>query len=301
MIERRVDGKTRKDHLDRYILKRSTKIPSRWGRICTATVQKIHTLRVLLDGTAEKIYAAALPALKCDTDSNYVPLNSVDRKFITKFLIGGVFAGQLQNLSNILKEITMDALERLVHFIRPVRNEQHPLFYDYESLNTLSLWSGSQWIIESLPSMRLPVESVRGAVKADAFFETVGSLYHVDYQGPALKPNTLDALIEKFVPIDGGTFHVKQKLSEEQMKKLFEKCVVSNKRVRVTFKQEDMKKIGDSTDPINYDKYYSKRKVRWQGNEVLFGNEDKKKLELFISRLDSMHEEWIWSKARLFS
>uniref|UniRef100_A0A1I7YLB0 F-box domain-containing protein n=1 Tax=Steinernema glaseri TaxID=37863 RepID=A0A1I7YLB0_9BILA len=146
--------------LDRPSLLASTRIPSAWGQICSVTSEKIHTLRVFLDGTAEKIYAVALPALKYDTDSKYVPLNSVDQKLITNFRIETVSPDQVQVLSNSWKEITLDKLQKLVHFIRPVRNKRHPLRYDDESLNTLTLRRGSQWINGKILSLRLPVDSV---------------------------------------------------------------------------------------------------------------------------------------------
>uniref|UniRef100_A0A1I7Y7S7 FBA_2 domain-containing protein n=1 Tax=Steinernema glaseri TaxID=37863 RepID=A0A1I7Y7S7_9BILA len=254
------------------------------------------------DGTAEKIYAAALPALKYDTDSKYVPLDSVDLKFVTNFRIETVTTIRVRAFSDSWKEITLDNLQRLVHFIRPVRNEIHPLVNDYGSLNTLRLDSRSQWINGKILSMRLPVESVTlWDVKSYEFFETAGTLYHVDYRGPTLKQSAIDALIEKFVPIDGGSFHVDEELSEEQMKKLFEKCALANREVSVMFILQNSTTMFDSTDPINYDKYYSERKVLEEGNEVLFGKEDKKKLELQICRWNMLWLKWTWSKERLSS
>uniref|UniRef100_A0A1I8AHZ1 Protein artemis n=1 Tax=Steinernema glaseri TaxID=37863 RepID=A0A1I8AHZ1_9BILA len=201
--------------LDRESLAKSTKIPSAWGEICTAISKKIHTLRVYLDGTAERIYAAAQPVQACNTNYNLlildisqaVPLDSIDLKFVTNFRIE-THTPFMIPLSSSYKEITLDELQRLVHFIRP-------------------------------------------------FFETTGPLYCVSYLGPALKQRTLDALIDKFVPIDGGCFHVHQKFSEEQMKKLFEKCVMSDQILTVTFVPEDIRKIFDSTGPIDYDKFFT--------------------------------------------
>uniref|UniRef100_A0A1I7ZZG8 F-box domain-containing protein n=1 Tax=Steinernema glaseri TaxID=37863 RepID=A0A1I7ZZG8_9BILA len=240
--------------LDRRSRERSTKVSSAWGEIFTATNKKIHTLRVILDGNTEKIYAAALPAV------------------------------------NIWKEITLEDLQRFVHFIRPVRNERHPLRCDYFSLSILRLRQESQWINGKLLSMRLPVDSVGlWEVKPAQFFETAGPLYDVGYYGPALKPSTLDALIEKFVPINDSSLHVHQKcfdelsvdqmsfdefmsllsgnfgsnvnanqsLSDKQLKKLFEKCAVANKEVTIRVTPKDSTQILDSTGPIDYDKYYS--------------------------------------------
>uniref|UniRef100_A0A1I8ALY9 FBA_2 domain-containing protein n=1 Tax=Steinernema glaseri TaxID=37863 RepID=A0A1I8ALY9_9BILA len=266
--------------LDLPSLWESTSIPSAWGQICTVTTKKIHTLRVVLDGSAEKIYVAALPALDNDVYYNYVSLNCVDLKFITNFRIETVPHDQVQVLSNSWNEITLDKLQRFVQFIRPVKNERHPLRYHDESLNSLSLWCESQWINGEILSMRLPVDSVDlWKVEADQFFENTGSLYYVNYYGPTLKRSA-----------------VRQWLSEEQMKKLFEKCAEANREVRVR-----VTTISDSTDPIDYDKYYSERKVLEHGTEVLFTNQDKKKLELRLFHSNRLWLEWKWSKERIFS
>uniref|UniRef100_A0A1I7YLH2 N6_N4_Mtase domain-containing protein n=1 Tax=Steinernema glaseri TaxID=37863 RepID=A0A1I7YLH2_9BILA len=176
------------------------------------------------------------------------------------------------------KEITLEDLKKLVHFIRPVRNERHPLSYDYNSANTLRLESGSKWINEKLLSMEIPVDYVfLWYVEAQEFFESTGPLYYVLYCVQALTPNTLDALIEKFVPIDGGCFTVYQSISEKQLKTLFEKCAVSNKKVRVSVPF-------DSTVVIDYGKYYSKKEVRDKGKVVIFSNENEDRLEFKMSR-----------------
>uniref|UniRef100_A0A1I8AU99 Peptidase_M16_M domain-containing protein n=1 Tax=Steinernema glaseri TaxID=37863 RepID=A0A1I8AU99_9BILA len=87
--------------------------------------------------------------------------------------------------------------------------------------------------------MRLPVDSVTlWDVEGAEFFEPAGPLFRFEYYGPTLKRSAVDALIEKFVPIDGGSFGVKQSISKEQ---------------------EDYTKIFDSTGPIDYDKYYSRK------------------------------------------
>uniref|UniRef100_A0A1I8ADR5 F-box domain-containing protein n=1 Tax=Steinernema glaseri TaxID=37863 RepID=A0A1I8ADR5_9BILA len=249
--------------LDHRSIRESTKLPSSWGEICTATCQKIHTLFVYLDGSSERIYAAAEPVQTCKpaldytTYSNVTSLDSVDPKFITNFQIET--NTRLIIPSSAWKEITLSDLQRLVHFIRPVRNERHPLHCDSESLNTLTLTHESQWINGQLLSLQLPVDCVTLWVdeEANKFFETAGPLYYLKYyEGPTLKRSAIDALIDKFVPIDGGDFHVRQRLSETQLKKLFEKCALANKEVSVSFMPEmlNYSKIFDSTGPIDYDK-----------------------------------------------
>uniref|UniRef100_A0A1I7YF54 mRNA (guanine-N(7))-methyltransferase n=1 Tax=Steinernema glaseri TaxID=37863 RepID=A0A1I7YF54_9BILA len=133
--------------------------------------------------------------------------------------------------------------------------------------------------------MRLPVDSVDlWEVEADEFFETAGPFYDVFYEGPTLKQSTLDALVEKFV----GYF-------DEQMKMLFEKCVLSNKTVRMVI-PEDYTRIFNSTSPIDHAKYYSERKIIEPGREVCFRNEDKEKLDLRVHHSFGGWVMWTWCK-----
>uniref|UniRef100_A0A1I7Z736 F-box domain-containing protein n=1 Tax=Steinernema glaseri TaxID=37863 RepID=A0A1I7Z736_9BILA len=277
--------------LDHRSLHASRDLPSMWGEICTAITNKIHTLLVHLDGSSEKIYAAAQPMLLYDDYSYAVSLDSVDPKFITNFRIEA-FDG-----FRSWKEITVDDLKKLVHFIRPVRNERHPLQYGSESLNTLRLDNRSRWISGQLLSMRLPVDMVdlRRVEGAD-LFEPAGPLYYVNYEGPAVKESTLDAFVEKFVPIDNGYFNVRLMLSEEHMKKLFEKCAVGNKTVQIWLIPEDSTKILDLTDPIDYDKYYSDREILRPWEIVRFGNKEKEKLTLQVYRSYGESIGWMWFK-----
>uniref|UniRef100_A0A1I8AUN0 FBA_2 domain-containing protein n=1 Tax=Steinernema glaseri TaxID=37863 RepID=A0A1I8AUN0_9BILA len=274
---------------DRPSVRESTKIQI-WGKICTATVKKIHTLRVYLDGSSKKIYAAALPALECGY-SNVVSLDTIDLKFITNFWIETqIFS--METLPSSYKEITLDDLQRFIHFIRPVRNERHPLRCDYESPNTLELSRESQWINGQLLSMRLPVESVTlRNVEAAQFFETAGPLYYINYEGPALKQSTFDALIEKFVPIDGGSFNVKQSISDEQVTKLLEKCALSNKTVSIWVLPEDSTQIHDSTYQHDYVRYYSETIER--AKAFCFGSKEKEKLQLQVCHYKGSIG-WMW-------
>uniref|UniRef100_A0A1I8AU59 Thioredoxin_14 domain-containing protein n=1 Tax=Steinernema glaseri TaxID=37863 RepID=A0A1I8AU59_9BILA len=143
--------------------------------------------------------------------------------------------------------------------------------------------------------MGLPVDSVDlRQVEANKFFETADPLYCVSYLGPALKQSTLDAIVEKFVPIDNGFFHVRQSISDEQMKKLFEKCVLSNKTVTIWAIPNDFTKIFDSRGPIDYSKYFSVKLILREGKLVRFGNKEKDKLELQVRLYELV--EWSWSE-----
>uniref|UniRef100_A0A1I7YLM6 F-box domain-containing protein n=1 Tax=Steinernema glaseri TaxID=37863 RepID=A0A1I7YLM6_9BILA len=285
--------------LDRRSLRESTKIPSAWGQICTATRKKIHTLRVFLDGEKKKIYAAAQPPLLYDAYSSATSLDSVDPKFVTNFWIETCSTYGHRKLPSSYKEITLFNLKRLLHLIRPSRNERPPLCYDNTSLNTLKLKNGSQWINGKLLSMRPPADSVDLVLDeecegAEEFFASTGPLYHVHYEGPTLKRSTVDALIEKFVPIEGGYFNMHQSFSYNQQKKLFEKCVVANKKVRVYVLSEKSTKSSDLVGLVDYIKYYSKKEVLRQGKIVIFSNEEEEKLEFRMSRSCNRWLLWDW-------
>uniref|UniRef100_A0A1I7Y9L0 F-box domain-containing protein n=1 Tax=Steinernema glaseri TaxID=37863 RepID=A0A1I7Y9L0_9BILA len=282
--------------LDHESLSESRSIHSRWGQVCTVTCEKIHTLLVFLDDTAGKIYAVALPALKCDTYSNYVPLDSVDLKFVTNFWI--TTSGS--DKPNTWKEITLDDLKKLVCFIKSTRNERPPLRCDYKSLNNLTL------IYErtKLLSMRFPVDSVSLAIdeeleEAEEFFKNAGPLYSVNYlQGPTSKPNTLDAIIDKFVPIDNGYFKVRQRFSKKQLTRLFEKCAISGKKVQIWVLPDDPTNSSDSVDFVDYDKYYSEKEVLEGGKTLLFSNGEEPNLKVRVERVNAGWLQWKWSGAR---
>uniref|UniRef100_A0A1I7Y495 F-box domain-containing protein n=1 Tax=Steinernema glaseri TaxID=37863 RepID=A0A1I7Y495_9BILA len=267
--------------LDRKSLEKSTKLPSAWGQICTETCKKIHTLRMLLDSEKEKIYAAAQPAL---SEYRSVSLGSVDLKFITNFRIETRSRSATSDLVNHWKEITLNDLQRLVHFIRPVRNERHPFQYDYNSFNILSVTHESDWISGKLLSMRLPVDMVTLSY-VNGFFESEGFLYFFRYHGPTLQQSAVDALIEKFVPIDYGRFNLHHSISDEQVTKLFEKCVISNKKVTVSAAVS-----GKSLDFMDLAaKHYSKKKIGEEGKVLAFFNGAEATLGLVVH----LHEEWI--------
>uniref|UniRef100_A0A1I7Z0X4 DDE_Tnp_1 domain-containing protein n=1 Tax=Steinernema glaseri TaxID=37863 RepID=A0A1I7Z0X4_9BILA len=118
-------------------------------------------------------------------------------------------------------------------------------------------------------------------------------VFNYDYDGPVLRRSAVDALMERFVSIDGGYFCLDRTFSEEQLKKLFEKCMMANKKVWVRVLSEHPMKVFDSTGPIDYNKYYSESKVIKEGEEVRFANEDKDELELRVC----CSLEWKWCKA----
>uniref|UniRef100_A0A1I7ZMD4 Sensory transduction histidine kinase n=1 Tax=Steinernema glaseri TaxID=37863 RepID=A0A1I7ZMD4_9BILA len=141
--------------------------------------------------------------------------------------------------------------------------------------------------------MRLPVEWVTlKDVEPDQFFETAGPLYGIRYTGPILKQSTFDAIVEKFVPIDDGHFNVKQSISDEQVRKLLEKCAMANKTVDIWVLLEDSKQILDSMYQSDYLNYYYE--IIEQARARL-GDKEKDKLEFVMFQC----EEWIgwrWSE-----
>uniref|UniRef100_A0A1I7Z3F7 Dimer_Tnp_hAT domain-containing protein n=1 Tax=Steinernema glaseri TaxID=37863 RepID=A0A1I7Z3F7_9BILA len=214
--------------LDRQSLRESCKILSWWGNVSFATSKKIHTLRVFVGEHEGKLYAAARSTVDDD-----VPLESVDLKFTTNFSIEPhEWVEQLS--SSIWKETTLDQLQMLINLIRPTTERRHPTRYDPESSSTLRL-DNSTWITKKLYSMRLPVDSVELSIEtkkhqsaAEEFLDSTGPLYDITfwYTYSSLKKSTVDALINKFVPVDGGFFSLgsQTRLTRDQLERLVLKC-----------------------------------------------------------------------------
>uniref|UniRef100_A0A1I8AN47 FBA_2 domain-containing protein n=1 Tax=Steinernema glaseri TaxID=37863 RepID=A0A1I8AN47_9BILA len=286
--------------LDRDSLRASRYIYSTWGTICYVTSKKVHTLRVLLDGEEKKIYAAAEPPRLYDTYRIAASLDSVDLKFVTNIRIETRTTYDSPQLTNNWKEITLDRLQRLVRFIAPTKNERHPLRYDPESLNSLSLKRGSEWINRKILSLGLPVDSVNLEVskeEAMEFFETAGLLYFVRYVAPNVEQSIVDTIIEKFVPIDDGSFSINNGLNRAQMNKLFKKCVLSDKKVKVTLTLEFSTNSIALTHFFDYDKYYSEKEVLRQGMEVRCANRGEARLKLQVRLIHVGWIEWLWDDA----
>uniref|UniRef100_A0A1I7ZZE1 FTH domain-containing protein n=2 Tax=Steinernema glaseri TaxID=37863 RepID=A0A1I7ZZE1_9BILA len=235
-------------------LRESGKLPSLWGKVCSATIPKIHTLKILVNESKIKLYVAAhstsLHRLLEDIDfvSNDVielarmisatPLDSVEPKFITNFHIEPCHY-EMKDFRYNWKEITLDKLERLIRFIRPTVEHIHPSSFDQESSNFWRITAGREfYIYRKLLSMRLPVDSVSLVIEhvsdmaeVNEFFENSGPLYRVESDAIFLKPNIVDAMIDKFVPVDGGEFILRQPLNKKQLERLVVKCEMSKKKV----------------------------------------------------------------------
>uniref|UniRef100_A0A1I8AMJ7 FTH domain-containing protein n=1 Tax=Steinernema glaseri TaxID=37863 RepID=A0A1I8AMJ7_9BILA len=287
----------------RYSIRESIKMPSNWGQICTARSQKIHTLRVYLDENSKKIYAATQHLMN-NCCSKADALECVELKFITNFQIETCTFDPRIMIPRWCKEISLDDLQRLVNFIRPVRIERHPLRNDYGSLSTLTLRRGSEWINRRLLSLRFPVDAVylqvsKECEEADEFFEAAGPLYYFRYEGPVLKESTVDALIDKFIPIDEGRFLMYQSVSKAQIKRLVEKCVFYEKKVWLMVIPDFSTSTIKLTDLFDFDEYYSETEVLEQGMEVRCTNQGEERLKLQVRWLHAGWIEWEWRDASL--
>uniref|UniRef100_A0A1I7ZED3 F-box C protein n=1 Tax=Steinernema glaseri TaxID=37863 RepID=A0A1I7ZED3_9BILA len=240
-------------------LQASGKIDFMWGQASLFTLQKIYTLRVFVDETEEKLYAVA----RAPISNRMVPLHSVDLKFITNFHIST--HNNLGVLSEKWKEITFNELQRLIHFIRPTTETRLPVRHDKGCCNKLNLEHSGQ-ITRNLLSFPLPVDTVDLLIReqeflpvAEEFFQNSGPLYSITIWcgNFALNQSTVDALIENFVPVDGGNFALygNTRFTKEQLERLILKCEMSVKKVRLRIHPKC------STWSFDFDKYYSKRKA----------------------------------------
>uniref|UniRef100_A0A1I8ARX7 Uncharacterized protein n=1 Tax=Steinernema glaseri TaxID=37863 RepID=A0A1I8ARX7_9BILA len=103
-------------------IRRSSRIPSRWGDIASSTFKKIYTLHVYVDMNTEKLYAAA------QNFRSTLSWDSVDLKFITKFRIDSCWI--VKTLPDSWKEISLTKLKRLCELIRPTTEGRPPVRYD---------------------------------------------------------------------------------------------------------------------------------------------------------------------------
>uniref|UniRef100_A0A1I8A2A1 DUF1788 domain-containing protein n=1 Tax=Steinernema glaseri TaxID=37863 RepID=A0A1I8A2A1_9BILA len=195
------------------------------------------------------------------------------------------------------KEITLDHLQKLVDFIRPVKNKRHPLRKDYFSLCFLSLHPGSEWINEKVLSMRLPVDSVELWIDAseemEQFFESAGFLYFVSCRASDMKQHTIDTILEKFSPVDNGFLNITMSLNITQVNKLFEKCALSEKKVAVIVSTSFSMKTIALADLIDFGKYYPTKAVREERTYLRYL--DASKLEFRVKNLNGRRLKWQWS------
>uniref|UniRef100_A0A1I7YH17 FBA_2 domain-containing protein n=1 Tax=Steinernema glaseri TaxID=37863 RepID=A0A1I7YH17_9BILA len=268
--------------LDRVTLEVGKWIPSMWGDVSHSTSAKIRVLNVIIDRMGQ-LYAAAGHA-RGDYLYSIVPLDSVDLNFITNFHISS-FEGNdegIQRLSKTWKQITLDDLQKLVSFIL-TRNV--PIGPKLLSIRLPVDWI-ELWINDD--------EHVKGA---EEFFENAGPLYYVSCGIRRLKQSTIDAMIKKFVPLDGGSFSLSKKLCRKQLERLVVKCEMLEKKVTLSVcsKGRSKKSKKDVTDFFDFDKYYSINRV---GKE-LFAVRQGARLELRVTHKFENRFEWRWQAAGL--
>uniref|UniRef100_A0A1I7Y1E7 FTH domain-containing protein n=1 Tax=Steinernema glaseri TaxID=37863 RepID=A0A1I7Y1E7_9BILA len=148
--------------------------------------------------------------------------------------------------------------------------------------------------------MQLPVDTVDlqmrsegGLENVERFLENAGPLYNISCNIQNIKPNTIDVLIDKFVPVDGGSFDLKQPLSKDQLERLVLKCEMSDKKVNVTVSPEGFTYGSDVTDFFDFDKHYPNNSTirAFYGKSLVI--REGKKLDLFVSARRNMFE-WEW-------
>uniref|UniRef100_A0A1I7YEL9 Uncharacterized protein n=1 Tax=Steinernema glaseri TaxID=37863 RepID=A0A1I7YEL9_9BILA len=282
--------------------------PSRWRQICRATSDKMCTLVIYLDNVEKKIYAAAC-YLYHDFFHPYAPFKTVALRFFNNFRVEPLLENALSHYVPFWKEITPDKLRDLAHSIKPTWVKTHPVRYDRRCGNSVSLNRKTNWINGTILSMRLPVDSMTISIdKCDlenvvTFFENIGSIFKFscDLVGinwtktmHSLMQRTVDTIIEKFVPTDGGWFRVGQPLTREQIKRLVLKCEMSNKSVTVLVNSQGFRKVSELYDFLNIDKHYSKKEVV---KEVLYAFRKGTPLELTVRR-SSCHVSFRWNTKR---
>uniref|UniRef100_A0A1I7Y026 F-box domain-containing protein n=1 Tax=Steinernema glaseri TaxID=37863 RepID=A0A1I7Y026_9BILA len=290
--------------LNRDSIWRSSWISSRWGKISSATINKIHTLQVFVEMTTEKLYAFAHPTiLEIDEDVMWwqldsVPLDSVDLKFITKFRIEACWSVEDRPLpsTDIWKEISLTKVKRLCEFISPT-TEGRSMCFDIGYCNKLEIKDAS--IHKKLLSWRLAVDTVDLWIEREEFLPAVeeflqnsGPLYSItSWYGNFT--TSVDALIDKFVPVDGGIFslHENTRLTKEQLERLVLKCELSNKKVTLVACPEGATKSSEATDFFDFDKYYGKKGVE-EGE--LIARREGAKLELRVKSFLAGEFRWRW-------
>uniref|UniRef100_A0A1I7ZE80 FBA_2 domain-containing protein n=1 Tax=Steinernema glaseri TaxID=37863 RepID=A0A1I7ZE80_9BILA len=291
---------------DRKSILRNRQMSSRWGKISSATIKKIHTLQAFVDMTTEKLYAFAHPTLlESDDDTirwqlDSVPLDSVDLKFITKFRIEAywIVEDRSSPSTDIWKEISLSKLKRLCEFIKPT-TEGIPPVYDIGYCNKLEIRDAS--IHKKLLSMRLPVdtvdlwiENVEFLPAVEAFLQNSGPLYSITIWCGNFT-TSVDALIDKFVPMDGSIFslHRNTRFTKEQLERLVLKCELSNKKVTLVVCPEGSTESSEVTDffDFDFDKYYVKEDVE-EGEFI--ATREGAELELRVESLFGGKFRWRW-------
>uniref|UniRef100_A0A1I7YPD4 Integrase catalytic domain-containing protein n=1 Tax=Steinernema glaseri TaxID=37863 RepID=A0A1I7YPD4_9BILA len=292
---------------DRQSLRRSAEIGSLWGKITTVSQAKIYTLRVRVDPTEGKLYAAA-QKVHCWDHRRAVPLDRVDLTSITNFRIDDVSYGD--PLPSSWREISLDELGRLARFIRPTGYERRPICYTHAGSNRLRLTlSANNSITGKLISLRLPVDSISLSIyggneaEVEEFFAHAGPLYDVSIiygsrTRSTLKQSTVDMIIDKYVPAHHGGLRLDRPMTREQLERLVVKCEMSGEQIGVDVVPEESTKSLDATELFDCDKYqYSTKKV--EPGELHAIREGG---TLFLNVLHGLFgsTEWIWSDIEVF-
>uniref|UniRef100_A0A1I7YIW4 SH2 domain-containing protein n=1 Tax=Steinernema glaseri TaxID=37863 RepID=A0A1I7YIW4_9BILA len=249
----------------------SSEIGSIWGEVSFASRAKIYTLRVIVKGAARKLYATAQNVHSWEPE-RAVPLDRVNLTSIINFYVDEVYNNR--PLPSSWKEISLDELERLAHFISPTGYERRPIHYDDGSSNKLHLrHMATNPITGKLLLMRLPVDSVTLSIfggneaEVDEFFEHVGPLYDVSIMysvstRPALQQSTVDVIIDKFVPVYNGGLLLHKTITREQLERLVVKCEMSGEQVGLNLVHDDPEERWDAMELFDFDRY------RWVTVEV---------------------------------
>uniref|UniRef100_A0A1I7Z090 FBA_2 domain-containing protein n=1 Tax=Steinernema glaseri TaxID=37863 RepID=A0A1I7Z090_9BILA len=271
-----------------------------WGKVGSLTSKKIHTFHIVGDEKTKRLYAAAQPFCYEQYD-DAVLLDSVDPKFLANFHIEGSAVWKNIDLSRTWREISLDEVQRLVRCISRRWEERHPLSYDYRSSNCL--WIDQSTNDKLLP-MRLPVKSAfflaQGATEyVEQFFENhLGPLYELCCITVGLKQSTVDAMIDKFVPVDGGSFYMQQELTREQIERLVLKCEMAEKKVKIQMLSQDSTyctKCSDVLQLFDFNKHYTKREFIG-GNLIAVRGGSKLEVTVRFKFVGSF--EWQWDEVK---
>uniref|UniRef100_A0A1I7ZSE5 Nicotinate phosphoribosyltransferase n=1 Tax=Steinernema glaseri TaxID=37863 RepID=A0A1I7ZSE5_9BILA len=142
-------------------------------------------------------------------------------------------------------------------------------------------------------SLDLQSSSFNGDKDAlEKFLRNAAHLYRISFTSSAvLKPRTIDALIDKYLPVDGGSFIVKNDrslVSQEQLEKLVLKCEMSNKKVNITVNTIFGLNVEEFFD---FDKYYSKKRAE---DGVICAVRDGARLEVRVKLVTHIYLVWEW-------
>uniref|UniRef100_A0A1I7Y139 FTH domain-containing protein n=1 Tax=Steinernema glaseri TaxID=37863 RepID=A0A1I7Y139_9BILA len=287
--------------LDGDCLGLSRKISSMWGKVGMEFFEKIHTLCISVEEGEEKLYIQFEPTFSNDNrdDDTLITLDRVDLKFVTNFRIDSI-AVDVEELT----EITLDDLEKLIRSIRPTTEGTHPVRYDKRSCNSIWLEDFTD-IDKKLISRHLPVDSLcfisdmdENAI-VEPFFENAGPLYSIVCRLDCLKPRTIDVLIDKFVPVDGGIFTLIwmepcwDRFTREHLERLVLKCERSNKKVQIRVVLASYPDASSVTNFFDFDKYYTTKRIEQGPHSALIASIEGKKLQLRVET-NSGEVEWTW-------